>query len=264
MYLLKNCSIGSEKLNFRGNVFEMWKMMRESRQDIFHHSTGMVFEDGEKWHEARFKVQQDLMRPKAALYYLNEIDAVAHDFVSLIRKLRSKEDQTIENFLPTIYRFTFESICTIALEQRIGSLTEPLDPEISKLFQAVKEVISSYPDFMISQSWKYLPQPRWNKTYRKCQDNLNHALDFIKPKIEERIKKIERQNEQNESHDVSVLEKMILRNEKDSSIPMVTAIDIIFAGIDTTGNTLGHVLYHLAANPEQQEILRKECQSIGK
>ena len=242
----------------------MWKMMRESRKDIFHHTKGMVFEEGEKWHETRFKVQQDLMRPKSALYYLNEIDAVAHDFVSLIRKLRSKEDQTIENFLTTIYRFTFESICTIALEQRIGSLNDPLDPEISKLFQAVKEVISSYPDFMISQSWKYLPQPRWNKTYRKCQDNLNHVLDFVKLKIEESTKKIEKQSKTNETYDISVLEKMIIRNGKDSLIPMITAIDMITAGIDTTGNTLGHVLYHLAANPEQQEILRKECQSIGK
>ena len=242
----------------------MWKMMRESRQDIFHHSTGMVFEDGEKWHEARFKVQQDLMRPKAALYYLNEIDAVADDFVSLIRQLRSKEDQSIENFLPIIYRFTLESICTIALEQRIGSLNEPLDPEIFKLFHAVKEVISSYPDFITSvPTWKFLPQPRWNKTYRKCQDNLNHVLDFVKLKIEESTKKIEKQSKTNETYDISVLEKMIIRNGKDSLIPMITAIDMITAGIDTTGNTLGHVLYHLAANPEQQAILRKECHSIG-
>ena len=114
-------------------------------------------------------------------------------------------------------------------------------------------------------TWKFLPNPRWNKTYRKSQDNLNFILDFLKPKIEEIIKNIDKQNTQNEnSHDVSVLEKMVLRNGKESSIPMVTAIDIIFAGIDTTGNTLGHVLYHLATNPEQQEILRKECHSIGK
>ena len=244
----------------------MFKMMRESRQDIFHETSGMLVEEGKKWHEARFKVQQDLMRPKSALYYLNEIDTVAQDFVSLIRLLRSKEDQTIDNFLPIIYRFTLESICTIALEQRIGCLNEPLDPEISKLFKSTKEVLGSYPDFMTGiPTWKFLPNPRWNKTYRKSQDNLNFILDFLKPKIEEIIKNIDKQNTQNEnSHDVSVLEKMVLRNGKESSIPMVTAIDIIFAGIDTTGNTLGHVLYHLATNPEQQEILRKECHSIGK
>ena len=238
--------------------------MRESRQDIFHETSGMLVEEGKKWHEARFKVQQDLMRPKSALYYLNEIETVAQDFVSLIHLLRSNEDQTIENFLPIIYRFTLESICTIALEQRIGCLNEPLDPEISKLFQSTKEVLGSYPDFMTSiPTWKFLPNPRWNKTYRKCDDNLNYILDFLKPRIEEIISNMGEKNTQNESHDVSVLEKMVLRNGKESSIPMVTAIDIIFAGIDTTGNTLGHVLYHLSTNPEQQEILRKECHSIG-
>ena len=38
---------------------------------------------------------------------------------------------------------------------------------------------------------------------------------------------------------------------------------MIFGGIDTTGNTIGFLMYHLAANPDKQEILRKECLSIG-
>merc|ERR1712051_266898 len=41
------------------------------------------------------------------------------------------------------------------------------------------------------------------------------------------------------------------------------ALDMIFGGIDTTGNTIGFLMYHLAANPDKQEILRKECLSIG-
>lgn len=57
---------------------------------------------------------------------------------------------------------------------------------------------------------------------------------------------------------MSVLEKMILRNGPQSPIPLVTAIDMIFAGIDTTGNTLASLLYHLANNPEKQEKLRLE------
>lgn len=36
------------------------------------------------------------------------------------------------------------------------------------------------------------------------------------------------------------------------------ALDMIAAGIDTTGLSIGFILYHLAANPEKQEILRKE------
>ena len=34
----------------------------------------------------------------------------------------------------------------------------------------------------------------------------------------------------------------------------------IFGGIDTTGNLIGFLWYHLAANPEKQELLRKEIE----
>ena len=42
------------------------------------------------------------------------------------------------------------------------------------------------------------------------------------------------------------------------------ALDLLFAGIDTTGNTLGFLMYNLATNPEKQDNLRHECQGIGK
>ena len=64
----------------RGSTFEQYKMMRESRKDLFPENTGMLFEDGEKWQNIRSKVQQDLMRPKSAMYYLDEIQNVAQDF----------------------------------------------------------------------------------------------------------------------------------------------------------------------------------------
>ena len=38
----------------------------------------------------------------------------------------------------------------------------------------------------------------------------------------------------------------------------------IYSEVLATGNTLGFLVYHLATNPEKQEKLRKECQSVGK
>ena len=52
---------------------------------------------------------------------------------------------------------------------------------------------------------------------------------------------------------------MILRNGPESTYPLVTAMDLLFAGIDTTGNTMGFLMYNLAANPVKQEKLRKHC-----
>ena len=57
---------------------------------------------------------------------------------------------------------------------------------------------------------------------------------------------------------MSVLEKLITKCGKDSQIPVVMAMDAMMAGIDTTGNTSTFLLYHLASNPDKQEILFQE------
>ena len=138
----------------------------------------------------------------------------------------------------------------------------PMDPEISKTFQASERVLHSFLPLIQWPTWKFLP-PRWNKTFRKTQDDLDIMLDFGKKQVEISTKRIH-EGKIEESHEMSVLQKLILRNGPNSTYPLVTAIDLIFAGIDTTGNTLGFMMYHLATNPEKQEKLRKECQSVGK
>jgi cytochrome P450 len=40
-------------------------------------------------------------------------------------------------------------------------------------------------------------------------------------------------------------------------------MDMINAGIDTTGNTLAFLIYNLARNPDKQQKLREEIQSFG-
>ncbi len=219
-------------------------------------------EEGEKWHWTRSKVQQDLMRPKSALFYIDELQDVSQDFVNFIRAIRDPDDHTVNNFLPDIYRFTFEAVTLIALDTRLGCLKLDMDPEIAEVFQCSQKFLAAFPDIITAlPTWKFFG-PRFNKVFADAEDNLGVLLDFGAMKIQHAIWKIEAKanaGKLDDTHETSVLEKMILRNGKKSTVPIVMAIDMIFAGIDTTGNTLAFFLYNMAVNPEIQEKLRKEC-----
>ena len=48
-----------------------------------------MIEEGEKWHEIRSRVQQDMMRPKSATFYLDKIQDISDEFVQYIRRKRN-------------------------------------------------------------------------------------------------------------------------------------------------------------------------------
>ena len=62
----------------------------------------------------------------------------------------------------------------------------------------------------------------------------------------------------------TIIAKLFRKCGRDSPIPIVMAVDMMMAGIDTTGSTATFLLYHLATNPDKQEKLYQEiCQTIG-
>lgn len=105
---------------------------------------------------------------------------------------------------------------------------------------------------------------RWSPLYRTCEDNFHFVADFIKAKIDKAIRVVNEKTEHLAGQtDISILEKMILKNGPDSPIPFVMAFDMVIAGIDTTGNTMAFLIYHLARNPDKQQKLREEVLSFG-
>lgn len=254
----------------RGNGFHALRIIRSRRPDVFEETTGLLTEEGESWQSIRSKVQQDLMRPKSAMYFVDKLQVVSDDFVKYIKVARSEKDNSLgDDVLPHIYRFALESISLIALDTRIGCLEKEMDSELNKVFNGIAFFVDAFPELLTRiPTWKFF-NPRWNKLFRDTEDNFSLALDYTKSRIDDAKKRIEDHNrtksddEDPDKNEVSVLEKLILRNGNNSLVPVVMAVDMMFAGIDTTGNTTAFLLYHLATNPEKQEALRRECQQLG-
>ncbi len=253
---------------FRGDTIKMLKVLRRRRPDIFGGTLGVLLEEGERWKAVRSAVQQDLMRPKSALYYLDDLQDVADDFVQHVRRKTNPETRINEgDLLKDLHMWGFESVSLAALDTRMGLLKANPDEEAQRLIKCSALIIENFPDLIFrSPLWNLLPN-MWHSTFRLCEEQFQLAIDLMTAKlrvIEDKIRSKTEMTKEDETEvvDFPVLQKLIMKHP-DSPIPTVMALDMVFAGIDTTGNSAGFLLHNLATNPDKQELLREEMNSFG-
>jgi len=106
-------------------------------------------------------------------------------------------------------------------------------------------------DFLPS-IWKYVETPKFKRLMQVFDDLTDLVLKYV----DNRISQLEKSNT---SRETSVLEKML---KIDRHAAVVMAMDMLFAGVDTTAATTVGVLYHLAKNPDKQQKLREEVRTL--
>ena len=52
--------------------------------------TAGLISNSEEWYEVRSMVQQDIMRPKSALYYISDMEDIAMELADKINKVKDK------------------------------------------------------------------------------------------------------------------------------------------------------------------------------
>lgn len=93
------------------------------RPDIFRGTGGLISENGEKWFEARSKVNPVFLQPKTVKMYVEKVDEVTKDFIDQIREIRNPETLEVpDTFGQNLKSWALESIGVIALDERLGSL----------------------------------------------------------------------------------------------------------------------------------------------
>ena len=64
--------------------FELFSYIREQKLKYLYPSSGLIT-NAETWYRERHAVQQDMLRPSSALYYIPDIEAVAQNYVQAVR-----------------------------------------------------------------------------------------------------------------------------------------------------------------------------------
>ena len=83
---------------------------------------GLLGEHGPSWHELRSSVQQDMMRPKSAYFYMKPLQEISSDLVSILDQVRNGQGELPDETFDFLNRWALEGISRIFLDTRIGAL----------------------------------------------------------------------------------------------------------------------------------------------
>jgi len=230
------------------------------RKDLFPETAGLLGHHGEKWWEFRSQVQQDMMRPKSAFFYINILEDISSELIQILSNKRD-DNQEVDDILKYAHRWGLESIGAIFLDARLGCLDEnqPEDSDGKRMIQASSVLMGQDALKMMQMPlWRYYPFA----FYKRYDEAATTMYNISKTHIEVAMKKIKQEEGMRMDEETSVLAKLMRRCGTQSQIPLVMAMDAMFAGIDTTGNTETMFLYNLAVNPTKQEILYQEIISL--
>ena len=75
---------------------------------------------GEEWQKFRQLVQQDMMKPKSALYYIKDIEDISMELVARLGECRDIEGVTTVG--PLLQQYALEAIGCVFLGSRLGAL----------------------------------------------------------------------------------------------------------------------------------------------
>ncbi|RZC10208.1 p450 domain containing protein [Asbolus verrucosus] len=216
---------------------------------------------GEEWFKLRSMVNPILMQPRNVLQYVDRMNLVADELNDNIKYLseQNSNGEMPENFNTELYKWSLESIGVVTMDKHLGCLKRNVetDSEPQKLIQNVLQLFPlMYKLDVMPSLWKVISTPDLRKFFKVSDFMTDTNLKYIN----QCMKKLESQKTDQEDK-TNVLQKLI---KGDRDLAVVMALDMMTAGIDTTGRILGAALYFLAKNPEAQQQLRKEALTLLK
>ncbi|XP_035690057.1 probable cytochrome P450 49a1 [Branchiostoma floridae] len=226
---------------------------------------GLINLNGPEWQRVRSSVQKDLMRPKTVGAYASLQDDVTRDLVDVIRALIGKEESggQVQNFINYVYRWALEAISVVVLDKRLGCLTlGDLQPgsDAKLMIDGVNDYFASLVKLEMSATglYKYVSTPTWRK-FAKAIDQWHLVAAKL---LKEKLAKTATKDGKPAESDTDFLQSLLSRSDVTFEEAMLMAVDLMAAGIDTSGNTLMFNLFCLAKNPEAQEKLYREIQEV--
>lgn len=105
------------------------------RPDVYKSYIGLVNDQGEAWAHMRSAVNPVMLKPKTVKAYIPAMDDIALEFVARMKAISDANHEMPSNFDFELKKWALESVAVIALEQRLGVITNDKDPESQRIIK---------------------------------------------------------------------------------------------------------------------------------
>lgn len=261
---------------------EFVSTLRQSKPDMYP-NVGFANLNGPEWQRLRAKLAPAIMKLSTIHESMAGQNEVCDDFLEYLWAVRRPETNTVENLQEAAYRLALESICLMCLDSRIGSFPDssPYDSGISdedeegeeeqneavkdgeKLIEATKLMFDSFNKLYYGLPfWKYFATSAYSSL-----DQAETTIYELASKYIDREMDLILNGEEHYDSNESVLKTLLKKTKADpkelsKEEVKVTIMDFIIGGIFSVSNSLVYLFYHLAANPDVQEKLYREIESV--
>ncbi|XP_030750650.1 probable cytochrome P450 49a1 [Sitophilus oryzae] len=257
---IKNVFRREEAMPHRPSMPSLHYYKQKLHKDFFEGNEGVIGVHGPKWEAFRRQVQQVLLPPATAKKYVEPLDDIAQDFLSLMEHSLDNNNELPDNFLYEIYKWALESVTRVSLNTRLGCLDPQLDTNSES-----KRIIDAINTFFWNVAEVELKMPVWrvykNKAFRKYIGALEDFRTLCLKYITQTVENMKDKNYDNiKEEDISIVERILMKTEN-PKLAAVLALDLLLVGVDTTSIALASTIYQLSQNKTKQDILYKELQN---
>eukprot|EP00795_Rhopilema_esculentum_P015013 gene15013-6172_t len=223
---------------------------------------GVFFLNGEKWHKHKSLMSKKMLRPLEVNQYIPRINCIASEMVERISKVRDSNTFEVDEIDMELFKWSFETVADFLFDRRFYALSDSPPERATNFIKAVGRFLDSISvaSFTPPRFYKYYK----TKAFKDFDHNFMLLYKFAEELIEEKLSDIAKRRERGEDIDTrNELIPFLLSSDRISEDEVGSSIvDTLFAGVDTTSNTMQWMLYLIAKNPHAQSRIREEISRV--